>query len=63
MQKSCAKTPFIYFSFTLTKKKKKNHISSLYSFLYANLVFKTKLKDPILLLLREPYDIFINLKK
>ena len=43
-------------------KKKKNHIPPLYSYQYANVVFNTKLKDLVSLLL-ESYVIFINFKR
>ena len=52
----------ILFIFSLYSPKK-NHIPLLYSFSYANVVFKAKLKGPILLPLKEPYVIFINFKR
>ena len=52
----------ILFIFSLYSPKKKKK-PLLYSFSFANVVFKAKLKGPILLPLKEPYDIFINFKR
>ena len=49
-------TILFIFSLYSPKKKKKNST-------YANVVFKAKLKGPILLPLKEPYVIFINFKR
>ena len=42
---------------------RKNHIPPLYLYSYANVVFMTKLKALVLLLLKELYVIFINFKR
>ena len=47
---------FIFSLYSPQKKKKKNST-------YANVVFKAKLKGPILLPLKESYVIFINFKR
>ena len=53
----------ILFIFSLYSPKKKKKKPLLYSFSFANVVFKAKLKGPILLPLKEPYVIFINFKR
>ena len=56
-------TIYLFLVYSHLKKKKKNLNLPFYSFLYANIVFKARSKDLVMLLLRKSYVIFMNLKR